>query len=554
MRSLARALLILPAFSLLCICARAQPAQKSGAGVITGSIMMGDKPAPGLVVIAAPGEFSPDGREAGRATTDYDGNYRLLGLPAGRYNITPLSLTMVSAEDNTYGGAGRFVILAEGETVEKIDFSLKRAGVITGRITDKDGKPVIEERVQLAAVDNSNRVGFGAFSSPLMYQTDDRGVYRLYGLPAGRYTLSVGLSPDDGMVRVGVVKRGYYPRTYYPGETDIKKAGVIEVTEGGEVRDINIKLGRQSQSFAVSGRVLNGETGRPAPDLIIGYGTYDPQRKSMNAYGFGQSRTDARGEFRLEGIVPGRFAAFVWSEGENYSDPALFEVTDADVGGLELKLKRGSTITGAAQLEGTADKSVMARLSKLMLGASVQTSNLGPPENRQATINPDGSFRMTGLPPGRASLFLFGNQPQREIRLLRVERDGVEQAGGIEIKPGVEIKDVRVIFEYGSGRILGQVRVENGGLPDVARLFISVHKPGDENNSQPVTYSQADARGRFILEGLVPGDYQVVVRAQLPLPTGSERLVTGRQSVTVSNAIETEVTVTLDLKEQEKER
>jgi hypothetical protein len=198
-----------------------------------------------------------------------------------------------------------------------------------------------------------------------------------------------------------------------------------------------------------------------------------------------------------------------------------------------------------AQLEGTADKSVIARLSKITLGASVQTANLGPPETRQAAINADGSFRLTGLPPGRVSLFTMGLPMQKEIRLLRVERDGVAQTGGMEIAPGAQITDVRVIFEYGSGSIRGQVRFENGTLPNGTRIFAYLQKPGDDDNAQPLSYSQGDARGRFILEGLVAGDYQLVVRAQLPIPAG--RLLTAKQSVSVSNGIETVADVVMDL-------
>lgn len=556
MRAFSRLLLILLTLLSFSVCALAQSAQKTGTGVITGRIMVADKPAPGVVVVAAPGEQGANRRETARATTDYEGNYRLMGLPAGRYNIMPLAPTLVSLSEGMYGGVGRFVLLGEGETVEKIDFALMRAGVITGRITDADGKPVIEERVQLNAVDNTSGNPYGRYSNPFMYQTDDRGVYRLYGIPPGRYTLSVGISQDEGMVRVGAVRRGYYQRTFYPGETDVKKAAVIEVTEGSEVKDIDIKLGRPAQSFTVAGRVVDAESGQPVPNQIVGYGTYDAQARQMNGFGYGDLRTNARGEFRIEGVVPGRFAAFVWSEaGNSYSDPVIFEVTDADVAGLEIKLKRGASVSGIAQLEGTTDKNVLARLSKLSIVALVRGKSLGPPGNQQATINPDGSFRLTGLPPGRLSFFISGGQTVKDIKIVRVERDGAPQPGGIEITPGAEITGVRLVFEYGGGTIRGQVRFENGTLPEGSRIFVSAERPGTGGDgaqpvvvqAQPLAYSLADARGRFILEGLATGDYQVVVRAQLPPFQGRGRLVTGRQSVTVSNGTETEVTVILDL-------
>jgi hypothetical protein len=512
-------------------------------------VSVADKPAQGIIVIAVPGEQGPDRREVARAVTDYEGNYSLTGLPAGRFNVVPIAPTMVGPANSSYGGSGRFIILGDGETVEKIDFSLTQAGVITGRVTDASGKPVIEERLQLVPVENSIYIGSGSYFNPYMYQTDDRGVFRLYGIPPGRYTLSVGVSPEESAVTAGNLRRSYYPRTFYPGETDSKKAGVIEVTEGGESKDINIKLGRPSQSFAVSGRVVDAE-GRAVPNLLIGYGGYDPQQKIVTAYSYGQHRTNARGEFRLETVRPGRFAVFVWSESENYSDPVAFEVTDADVTGLELKLKRGATITGVIQIEGITGKSVAAKLSKIAIGASVQTGNLGPPDNRQATIEPDGSFRITGLPSGRVHLFMYDFQIQKDIRVLRLERDGVAQPNGIEVKPGEQVTNVRVVFEYGTGSILGQVRFENGAPPEGARIFVSVYKAGEDENSHPGTYAQPDARGRFVIEGLVAGDYQVIVRAQLPLTDWNGTLVTGRQNVTVSNGAVTETTVVLDLKER----
>jgi protocatechuate 3,4-dioxygenase beta subunit len=558
MCSLARSLLILFALSSIQLCVMAQGEQKTGTGVINGHVTVGGKAAPGVVVVATPGEIGPDRREVARTTTDYEGNYRLTGLPAGRFSISPVAPTMLASSDNMYGGMGRSVIVSEGETIEKIDFTLTRGGVITGRITDADGRPVIEERVQLTPVDNPYRSRVAGYSNPFMYQTDDRGVYRLYGVSPGRYTLSVGVSPQEGMVRAGMVGRTYYQRTFYPGETDSQKAGIIEVPEGGEVKDVDIKLGQRSPAFSVSGRVTDAATGQPVANLLIGYGTYNQSQKRMGAFGFGQSRTDARGQFTLEGIVPGSFAAFVWNEpgaggSDTYSEPILFTVTDGDVDGLALKVRHGASISGVAQIEGTSDKRVLARLSQLIVGFSVQSNMSGALDNtRPAVINADGSFRVTGLPPGRASIYLSGYPQPKDIKLARVERDGVAQTGGIEISAGAEVSNVRLVFEYGNGSIRGQVRAENGEIPEGSHLFIMLQKPGDSDSARPIAYSQADTRGRFILEGLAPGEYQLVLRVQFSLMP-PRRPAVARQSVTVASGVETEANLTLDMSEKETE-
>lgn len=515
--------------------------------MITGRVMAADKPLPNIIVSLVPAEPGPQRKAVATTTTDAEGNYRMTGVPAGRFVVAPVAPTWVVPTDPMNGMSGHSIIISEGETVEKIDFKLTRGGVITGRVTDANGKPVIEERVQLTPADESKPTNLGFYWNNFMFQTDDRGVYRLYGIPAGRYTIGVGVSQERGSVRVGA-GRGYYPLTYYPGETDVKRASIIEVTEGAELKDVDIKLAKQAQAFAVSGKVIDADSGQPMSNLVIGYGSYSPENKRMLAFGYGDTRTDARGRFTIEGVVPGRYAAFVWAE-SGYSEPALFEVADGDVTGLEVKMRRGATISGVAQLEGTTDKRALERLHQLSIGAYVQSNRPSPPENRSAAIGADGSFRLTGLPPGKVTLFPTGYPPVQDLRLVRVERDGVAQTGGIELTPGAEISNVRLIFEYGGGSIRGQVRVENGPLPEGAMMFIAVVKQGEEQGAQPAGFATADSRGRFLIEGIPTGDYQIIVRFRLLQPI-NRRLPVVRQNVSVTNGMETAVTLVLDLSEK----
>jgi hypothetical protein len=349
-------------------------------------------------------------------------------------------------------------------------------------------------------------------------------------------------------VRIGAGRR-YYPLTFYPGETDIKRAGIVEVTEGAEVKDVDIKLARRAEAFAVSGKVIDADTGQPMSNLAVGYGAYNPQDKRMMGFGFGDTRTDARGRFTIEGVVPGRYAVFVMSDLATYSEPALFEVTDADVAGIEVKMRRGATISGVAQIEGAVSKSDLEKLQRLTVNAYVQSDRLSPPDNRSALIGADGSFRLTGVAPGKVLLYPSSYPPVQNLRLVRIERDGMAQPGGIEVTPGAEISNVRLIFEYGSGSIHGQVRVENGQLPEGATMFVGVVKPGEESSTRPVGLATVDSRGRFLIEGIPTGDYQIILRFRFLQPV-NRRFPTARQNVSVTNGMETEVTLVLDLSEQ----
>src|SRR5256714_10990104 len=164
MTGLAR-LLLRTAFIAAVLClpvlVSAQPNTKPKAtGSIGGRVNVSGKAAPEIEVVALMAN-SPNRRPVARTTTDNEGRYRLTGLAAGTYQVTPLAPTMVAAVNNfdyrIYYGAGKSVMLNESETVDDIDLSLVRGAVITGRITDAEGKPVVEQEVRLSFVDQSGQ-------------------------------------------------------------------------------------------------------------------------------------------------------------------------------------------------------------------------------------------------------------------------------------------------------------------------------------------------------------------------------------------------------------
>ncbi len=547
MRSLARAvfLLLLPAAAVLHVTAQAPKQQ--GTAVITGRVTMGGKGAANVMVALYPMEFSPDRSAVTRGTTDAEGNYRLTGVPAGRYNIVAITPAYIGTSENMFGGTGKAINVADGETVEKIDFALQRGGVITGRVREDDGSPVIGERIQLNAVgQQGNPRGFFS-DNPFMYETDDRGVYRLYGIAPGKYTVSVGEAMEEGSVRFGFGGRGYYSRTFYPGTTDASKATVIEIGEGTEVTNADIMLGRKSRSFTATGRVVD-ESGKPVAGAQVGHGALVNDGKDMGGSGWG-SLSDSEGRFRLDGLLPGRYAAFVWSEGnaENYSEASKFEITDGDVSGLEIVVRRGASLSGVAVMEGTTDPKILAKLSQLSIAVGIQTTGLSVPSFGIIKIAPDGSFRATGLRPGKARVYVIGYPPQPNITLARVERDGVPQQE-IEITQGANISGVRVVFEYGSGIIRGQVTIANGPLPEGARLAVNARRRGDEPGFGYMSHGvEADARGRFVMEGLPTGEYEITLEAQFRPPPPGALPPAVKQTVSVTNGIASDVTLTLDL-------
>jgi hypothetical protein len=350
-----------------------------------------------------------------------------------------------------------------------------------------------------------------------------------YKVAAGRGDFAFGYSSNRGSVP--------YKEVFYPDTQDYAKATVLEVGEGSESNGIDISLGRPVESFSASGRVIEGEKGQPiankqlamqrlAGDVV----EYLPQFLSTNGLG----------EFTAEGLTPGKYQVSLMSElnGEMRAENTTFEIIDADVTGITVRLVKGASITGIVVLE-TEDKQAFATLTQLQIQAYVQPSpGFVTGSFSQASIGGDGSFRIGGLPSGTATVAI---SRMKGFMQSRIERDGVTQARGIEVREGEQVTGVRVIVNYGTARLRGVVTIENGPLPDGARIFVRLVKSGETLNIRPPS---VDERGHFLVDGLTPGSYEITASivggsAKPPRPV--------RQTVVLDDDDTPDVNITLDL-------
>lgn len=518
---------------------------KRPTGSVAGRITVKGKGKAGIAVTVRIGDPGPQTGPLQKAITDADGNYRISDLPAGNYQVTPVAPAFIVQDFNSPGRPGKSVILAEGENVDDIDFSMVRGGVITGRISQADGRPVIEERVNLALEQPGDRPGRDPLQGP-GGQTDDQGIYRVFGLAPGRYRAFVGQSPDTVGGGGGLPGRPIYPRIYYPDVANLNEARVIELGEGSEATNIDITVGESRKGFAASGVVIDTETNQPLPNLRFGL-----QKKVIGdrfpGYLGVTVLSDRLGALRFENLTPGKYSVFAMPQQNNdlIIDSLTFDVVDQDVTGLKLRAAKGASVSGSIFLEGTNDKTVQNKVAKLLLQAYVRGSTTSVSGIKSSPVNPDGSFRVGGLQQGTAQ-FQLGAQDRTLLTgfaISRVERDGVVSPQGIEIKPAEQIVGVRVVLIYGSGIVRGTIKFENGPLPTGARLIVRLVKP--EAPSTMVGRSpEADARGRFVIEGVPAGSYDLFVTVFIP---GSRVRPVTKQSVTVTDGAVVEVEPVIDL-------
>lgn len=493
------------------------------------------------------------------ATTDEEGRYRINGLPPGTYQISPRSAAYV--QQNRLLGTDPIttVTLEEGEAREKVDFALSRGGVITGRVTDEDGRPQIDRYVRLIEVSDPNRKREVTQATQRMIVTDDRGIYRIFGLPKGRYIAYAGGERD---ILRGAINGKRTQLTYHPDVLNQEEATVIEVAAGKEVTGIDIRLRNPVKSYSVSGRAVISETRAPlTPVNIYCFRIEHPGQQSGNWEAWTITGTD--GSFTLTGVKPGNYKASFSppQEGSDYySEGTDFEVGDEDVNGVEIPALRGATISGRV-IPDEDEASVRTPMPQLYLtaqiwkehfvGATRTQTNIG---HRQIIIGNDRVFRLTGMQPGKARLTIHAgmNDP---IHLLRVERSGNDVTDGFEVGPGERIEDVRIFVGRGAGRILGSLKIIGGTLPPGIHLSVQVEREGLPRLGRA---SEVDEKGKFSIAGLLPGEYGFFVywgtKNNVPLDPNFIIPQPPKQRISVTNGVDTPLNITIDLSRKEQEK
>jgi hypothetical protein len=509
-------------------------APKLALGSVSGRVTIKDKPAPAVVVGLRKSDVMSPYEPYSKGVTDANGFYRIANVAAGTYVIMTAAPGFVVSDSGRKG-----VVVNEDESVEDINFSLVRGGVITGKVTDADGRPVIQQQVEVYRAQNLDvrtpqRPAYAEFSG----QTDDRGIYRIFGISAGRYKVACGRG-EEGYGGYSPIQAAY-KQVFHPDAAESAKATVIEVSEGSEANNVDISLGRLVQTYSVSGRVINAEGGSPAPNTRFGIQRTVGQRTEfVNTLG----TSNARGDFVLEGLIPGNYTVMTLPgpATDMRTDGSTFDVVDQDVTGVVVKLVRGASISGIAVFE-TDDKAARSKFGEMKLRGYVQ-SNATYSNSASSTIAADGSFRLSGFGSGQVVMSLGGTvgpYPPKGFSISRIERDGIVTTH-IDVKDGEQVTGVKIFIGYGTAVLRGVINVENGPLPAGARLYARLVKPGES-----IAYIRppvVDERGHFSMEGVPAGVYELSVIIY-GLPKQPKPI---KRDVSLTDGAVTDVTVTIDL-------
>jgi hypothetical protein len=493
---------------------------KGATASVRGRVLVDGEPVENVLVQLKVARVHASDEDTEMTRTDVDGRFEFDGLAQGTYEIEPVLIGRYcsSCEKNV-----RVVTVGASERVDVGGLAMVKGGVITGRVTRPDGRSVIDVEVALARPEQ--RYGSIDLPASRIARTDDRGVYRIFGLAPGEYIVSVAL--EFGGARTDL----RYKTAYYGGTSDRFEARVVELAPGGEASGIDIVVAPPIQTYTATGRVVDADTGKPIPRiqvdarkqaLSLAGGISEPGETSAapNFFDMDEYASNENGEFRLLGLTPGTYKTEIhcvdaWGEEEYLENSITFEIVSSDISGLQIVLRRGASVSGTAVFENPGDRKLYDMRHLTLVAWSGSVLMLERDRDGQATkIGLDGTFRFPGLRPGRVDIGTSRRIEPTNLRVLRVERDGADVTKGFVVGEKETVMGIRVVLGYAKGSICGSIKVEGGTLePGVALsgLLYRYDETGSSNTKgwELETTFEADAAGRFLVDGLFPGAYRV---------------------------------------------
>lgn len=500
---------------------RARAAERR-ASSITGRIFS-DSAQPILnasVRVVEIGKSKPAMRSSG---TDGEGRFRVEDLPRGIYSIIPEAPGYVADYEALRQRPHR--------PGDNVNITLIKGGVITGSVTDSSSEPKVAIRVRAMLVrdkEGRNVPGNFAFEG----QTDDRGIYRIYGIQTGSYLIQASdRSPNYASAISNEVP------TYYPSST-LDTATPVSVRTGEEITGIDIRY-RGERGHAISGNVSSADSTASKNRSTYLLLAHDPSDMLE-----GQTYSGARGgkdrSFAFYGVPDGDYYIFARSDsnekGEVQASARVrVKVKGADVTGLEIKLSPLGSISGSVKFEPLpqADqKSKCETKQPVLLDEILITTRRDEKDSRSEFVSDrfsryptapteKGEFTISNIEPGsyRFGYDLPGEQLYvRSITLpppspTKPATDAARNS--IAVKSGERVSGLTITIAEGAASVKGKVvsASEEARAPDRLRVHMVPAEKESANDALRFAEAIALGDGSFSISNLAPGRYWIIARA-----------------------------------------
>jgi hypothetical protein len=434
-------------------------------------------------------------------TTGPDGRFAFAGLSAGRYSLTASRNGYLDSAEgrgrplaDLASKSGAAISLAAGQEIDDVVLRLTPTGVIAGRIINERDEPM--PGVQVQTLKSSYANGHREFTDARAGFTDDRGEFRIWGLAPGQYYLR---ATNPRRWAAGTAPREIYVPMFYPGVTDPGRSQTVELHSGEEVNGINLTL-TPSRTVHVKGRVLTANAA-PAKGAQV---TLTPLGGS-GGYSL-EAGTDASGRFEMAAVPSGSYVGFAqFAENEESGKPltgrTTVQVGDTSIDGVDVVVFPGATVSGRVRVEGDR-KAYLARIAVSLRSSENSAAANFAGDGGRTAVQPDGTFILHDVPEGNYRVAVMSLPDGYYVR-----REGEAGETSVLVSHG-HAPPVEVRLAAGAGRIQGTV-YKNKNNNEIAASATVVLVPDERRRSNSEFYrvATADPSGRFVIGGVVPGDY-----------------------------------------------
>ncbi len=519
------------------------PSERPNA-MITGRVVnSAGEPLSGAVVYAS---SLGSTTRAQRGTVDIGGEFKIEGLEAGLYRVSASAPGYVPESQPSPTDAQSYYHIGDSVTIR-----LFKGGVITGMVTGPKGPLVAVGVYAIRVRDEADK--------PLMPSTgfreratDDRGVYRFYGLLPGGYLIWAAKP------RIGLIAPTGYDNdtpTYFPSSTRDTASEVV--VRDGEEMTADIQY-RAEPGHAISGKVVGVGESQTQFSSGAAINLIDVRDRS-SLLGASASSND-NFSFAIYGVADGEYEVsafqFLQSRDELRSPPRRLTVRGADVTGIILTLAPLASIEGRLVFEndpkpGCGKRRETAAQETIVFGRRYEPekkANVAAKTDPLADVSlsvtnyvstglgdAKGSFTLKNLPPGSyridphppASGWYVRSIAMRATQTVAARAASLVVArDGITLKPGERVSGLTVTITEGAASIRGRLSVAAGqSLPPRMRLYLI---PAERDSSEDLLrfFEGTVANdGTFVMGNLAPGRYWMIAQPAVQSDSNSVKSI-----------------------------
>jgi hypothetical protein len=450
--------------------------------------------------------------------SDNYGAFEFASMPGGAYLVIALRRSFAPTQygQKQWKSSGVPVVMEENATTF-LTLRMQRFGAITGTIVDENDVGLQEHDV----------VAYRNSRPPVLVargKTDDRGVYRIWGLEPGSYFVrTVGKQYDEG---------SYLP-TFSKETARLEEAHPVEVQLDLDTTDVNVRPA-PGRLFSIAGRAITYPQAQVTLTLVSDIGSES-------------TTSDQQGNFKFNPTAPGPYELYATAQTDRRFPSgninAAYQYLYLERDEPDRRIALGAIPDLRLAIEDVKGQAIDPRTVQIL----VRRKDLSG-EGKTETLR-TGQGKLA-LAPGRWDLALAPSPTYYAASFSGPKSDNTQRgrADGwneITLATGPGVSDVTFVLSPRPGTLHGVAKNSAHDLVEGVPVFLEAYDVEARRRIADVRMTRTDTRGQFEFYGLAPGQYRVLSTFEFRAPDSSQLDAANARVIKVDEA--QDQTLELDL-------